>query len=70
MYFKKNDHGSGQGSVTVFNASRGWFRRFMNETACWFDMPFDTTGAKVVHVKTTGHEKDHFTVVLTIIKSR
>ena len=41
----------------------------MDETACWFDMPSDTTvastGSKAVPVKTTGHEKDHFTVVLT-----
>ena len=41
----------------------------MDETACWFNMPSDTTidvtGAKSVSVKTTGHEKNHFTVVLT-----
>ena len=41
----------------------------MDETACWFDMPSDTTvastGSKAVPVKTTGHEKDYFTVVLT-----
>ena len=36
----------------------------MNEMASWFYMPSDTTGARVVHVKTTGHEEDHFTVVL------
>ena len=41
----------------------------MDETACWMDMPSDTTvtttGARSVPVKTTGHEKDHFTVILT-----
>ena len=41
----------------------------MDETACWFDMLADTTvaptGSKAVPVKTTGHKKDHFTVVLT-----
>jgi hypothetical protein len=41
----------------------------MDETACWMDMPADTTvefrGAQSVSVKTTGHEKNHFTVVLT-----
>ena len=41
----------------------------MDETACWFDMPSDTTVAvtesRSVPVKTTGHEKEHFTVILT-----
>ncbi len=41
----------------------------MDETACWMDMPSDTTidfcGARSVSVKTTGHEKNHYTVVLT-----
>ena len=41
----------------------------MDETPCWMDMPSDTTihfsGARSVSVKTTGHEKSHFTVVLT-----
>ena len=41
----------------------------MDETACWMDMPSDTTvdstGARSVPIKTTGHEKDHFTVILT-----
>ncbi len=41
----------------------------MDETACWFDMPSDTTvaptGSRSVAVKSTGHEKDHFTVILT-----
>lgn len=41
----------------------------MDETACWMDMAFDTivhsTGAHSVPVKTTGHEKDHVTVILT-----
>ena len=40
----------------------------MDETPCWMDMPSDTTvhfsGSKSVSVKTTGHEKNHFTVVL------
>ena len=41
----------------------------MDETACWMDMPSDTTidvtGARSIPIKTTGHEKDHFTVILT-----
>ena len=41
----------------------------MEETACWTDKPADTTvattGVHSVPLKTTGHEKDHFTVVLT-----
>uniref|UniRef100_A0A1X7TV60 DDE-1 domain-containing protein n=1 Tax=Amphimedon queenslandica TaxID=400682 RepID=A0A1X7TV60_AMPQE len=41
----------------------------MDETACWFDTPSDTTidvtVAKSVSIKTTGHEKNHFMVVLT-----
>ncbi len=41
----------------------------MDETACWMDMPSDTTidlcGARSVSVKTIGHEKNHYTVVLT-----
>ena len=41
----------------------------MDETACWFDMHSDSTthstGAHSVPIKTTGHEKDHFTVILT-----
>ena len=41
----------------------------MDETACWMDMPSETTvtftGAHSVPLKTTGHEKDHFTVILT-----
>ena len=41
----------------------------MDKTACWMDMPSDTTvattGARSVPLKTTGHEKDHFSVVLT-----
>ena len=36
---------------------------------CWMEMPSDTTvhcsGSRSVSVKTTGHEKDHFTVILT-----
>ncbi len=40
----------------------------MDETACWFDMPgdstIDTVGVKSVTLKTTGHEKCHVTVAL------
>lgn len=40
----------------------------MDETPMYFDMPGNTTvdkvGTKTVTVKTTGHEKQHFTVVL------
>ena len=40
----------------------------MDETACWMNMPSDITidvrGTKSVSLKTTGHEKDHFTIVL------
>ena len=41
----------------------------IDETACWMDMPSDTsvaiTGAYSVPLKTTGHEKDHFTIILS-----
>ena len=41
----------------------------MDETACWMDMPGDSnvhfTGSRSVSLQTTGHEKQHFTVVLT-----
>ena len=41
----------------------------INETACWMDMPSSSTiddhGARSVPLKTTGDEKDHFTVILT-----
>ena len=41
----------------------------MDETACWMDMPSDTTvaplGAHSIPIKTTGHTKDHYTVILT-----
>ena len=41
----------------------------MDETACWMDMPSSTTlqekGSKDVPIRTTGHEKDRFTVCLT-----
>ena len=41
----------------------------MDETACWMDMlsssTIDVRGARSVPLKTTGHEKDHFTVILT-----
>ena len=40
----------------------------MDETPMCFDMPGNTTmdkvGSKTVSVKTTGHERQHFTVVL------
>ena len=40
-----------------------------DETACWMDMPSDTTvavtGSCSVPLKTSGHEKDHFTIILT-----
>ena len=40
----------------------------MDETPVWFDMPCASTvnskGEKTVLVKTTGHEKSRFTVVL------
>ena len=39
------------------------------KTACWFEMPSDTIVSlleeRSVPVKTTGHEKDHYTVILT-----
>ena len=41
----------------------------MDETPCYFDIPpsssFDFKGVKTVKMKTTGHEKLRFTVVLT-----
>ena len=41
----------------------------MDETACWMDIPSETTvtftGARSMLLKTTGHQKDHFTVILT-----
>ena len=41
----------------------------MDKTACWMEMPSDTSahfaGSRSVPLKTTGHEKDHFTVILT-----
>ena len=41
----------------------------MDETALWMDIPSDTTvhftGAWSVSLKTSGYEKDHYTVVLT-----
>jgi hypothetical protein len=41
----------------------------MDETACWMDMPSSTTidhvGARSVSLKSTGHDKDHYTVILT-----
>ena len=41
----------------------------MDETACWMDMPSSTTidhvGAHSVSLKSTGREKDNYTVILT-----
>ena len=41
----------------------------MDETACWMDMPFDTTvattGSRSIPLKTSSHEKNNFTVILT-----
>ena len=43
----------------------------MDETPMCFDMPgaqtIDTKGKKTVFVRTTGHEKTHFTVVLSCL---
>ena len=43
----------------------------MDETVCSMDMPSDTaihkTGARSVSLKTSGHEKDHYTVILTAL---
>ena len=43
----------------------------MDETPVWFDMPtfktVDSIGTKTVLLKTTGHEKTHFTVVLACL---
>ena len=40
----------------------------MDETACWMDMPLETTvtftGVHSVPLNITGHKKDHFTVIL------
>ena len=41
----------------------------MDEMACWLDMPSDTTVhltvVRSVPVKTAGHDKDHYTVILS-----
>ncbi|CAB4407324.1 unnamed protein product [Rhizophagus irregularis] len=41
----------------------------MDETPVWFDMAGNITvnnkGDKTVHIRTTGNDKNHFTVVLT-----
>ncbi|GBC46370.2 pogo transposable element with KRAB domain [Rhizophagus irregularis DAOM 181602=DAOM 197198] len=41
----------------------------MNETSVWFDIAGNITvnnkGDKTVHIRTTGNDKNHFTVVLT-----
>lgn len=43
----------------------------MDETPVWFDMPsartVNTRGEKTVSITTTGHEKSHFTVVLSCL---
>ena len=43
----------------------------MDETPVWFDMPavrtVESRGSKTVFVKTTGHEKTRFTVVLACL---
>ena len=43
----------------------------MDETPMQFDMPLDRTlnnkGDKTITIKMTGHEKDHFTVVLACL---
>lgn len=43
----------------------------MDETPVWFDMPtsrtVDASGKKTIQVKTTGHEKSRFTVVLSCL---
>ena len=43
----------------------------MDETPVWFDMPtsktVDSVGVKTVLLKTTGHEKTRFTVVLACL---
>ena len=41
----------------------------MDKTACWMGMPSNTTvasaGSRSIPLKSTGHKKDHFTVILT-----
>jgi DDE superfamily endonuclease/Tc5 transposase DNA-binding domain/Brinker DNA-binding domain len=43
----------------------------MDETPMWFDMPntttIDKTGARTISIQTCGHEKSHFTVVLSCL---
>jgi hypothetical protein len=60
MHFRKLQTTHGFSNASIYA---------MDETACWFDMPSETTihvrGAKSVPLKTTGHEKDHFTVILS-----
>ena len=52
--------------LNKYHASRTFA---MDETACWLDMPSETTvdatGASCVSLKTTGHDTDHFTVILS-----
>ncbi|CAG8608689.1 700_t:CDS:2 [Diversispora eburnea] len=46
----------------------------MDETPMWFDLPSNTTidhkGTKTVNIRTTGHERSSFTVVLTCMADR
>ena len=60
MHLRKSQSTYKFGSASMFA---------MDETACWMDMPSDSTfdilGARSVPLKTTGHEKNHFTVILT-----
>ena len=46
----------------------------MDETPMTFDLPSNTTvdemGAKTISIRTTGHEKTNFTVVLTCMADR
>ena len=46
----------------------------MDESPMYFDMPGNTTvdfsGNKTISIKTTGHEKQHFTVVLACLADR
>lgn len=46
----------------------------MDETPCWMDISSDTTiattGSHSIPLKTSGHKKDHFTVILTAIADK
>ena len=60
MHLRKSQSTHTFGSASMF---------VMDETACWIDMPSDSTidifEARSVPLKTTGHEKLNFTVILT-----